>query len=311
MRILFAGNKERGLLCLDALLQAGHTIVGIILNPGNITNNLIGLSYLKKNIPIFQPDNINDPDNLKCWVDSEPDIIVLAGFSQKVHNEFFSIAKYGCLNLHGGKLPQYRGSSPMNWALIRGEKEFSITIIKVDEGIDTGDILAQKTFPIGPNDTIKDLQDVANREFPTLLLEVIHKIENGLINPIVQASKESAYFPLRFPSDGLIIWDLFTAEEIHNRIRALTEPYTGAFTFYSGKKIQLYHSFLTDTPFYGEPGRIYRISPEGFLICALDQCIWISKAVVIPDGTPIYGYIKRYDKMITIRDCVLDTLMKK
>ena len=310
MRILFAGNKERGINCLSAAINK-YDIVGIIANPpsneSTQTNSFVEFSKTQK-IPLFQPENANDPKFLDSIKKLNPELIVLAGYGQIVKKDFISSAKLGCINLHAGKLPEYRGSSPINWALINGEKEFTISIIQIDEGVDTGDILAEKSFQISINDTVKELHEKTNEAFPKLLISVIEKIKQGTLNPKKQNESKSSYYPLRFPDDGLILWDIYTAEEIHNRIRALIDPYPGAFTFFKGHKLKLLKSELTSRPFYGEPGRIYRKTKDKILICAKDQCLWIYKIIDARTKENAYDIMKCYDKLATFRDHVKSAL---
>ena len=143
MRILFSGNKERGISCLRAV-RAKHRVVGVIGHKKtNKTNHFVDEAK-KMGFEVFQPIDINDQSFITKIKVLAPDVIILAGYGPIVNKNFISIAKYGCINLHGGKLPKYRGSSPMNWALINGEKNFTITIIQVNEGVDTGNVLIKR-----------------------------------------------------------------------------------------------------------------------------------------------------------------------
>jgi methionyl-tRNA formyltransferase len=312
MKILFAGNKERGISCLNAIIDK-YGVVGIIANPPSSEStqkNSFAEFSKTQGLPLFQPENANDPKFLGSIKKVNPELIVLAGYGQIVKKDFISLAKFGCINLHAGKLPEYRGSSPMNWALINGEKEFTISIIQIDEGVDTGDILIEKSFQISINDTIKELHEKANEAFPELLTSVIEKIKQGTLNPKKQNKSKSSYYPLRFPDDGLILWDVYTAEEIHNRIRALTDPYPGAFTFFKGHKLKLLKSELTLRPFYGEPGRIYRKLKDKILICAKDQCLWIYKVIDARTEKDAYDTMNRYDELATIKNYVKNAYEK-
>jgi methionyl-tRNA formyltransferase len=261
-------------------------------------------------IPLFQPDDVNHPEVIARLRALAPDLTILAGYGPIVKQEFIDCAPLGCINLHGGKLPQYRGSSPMNWALINGDCEFTLSIIRVDTGVDTGDVLIERTFPIGIDDTIADLQATANRAFPEMLLEVLSQIQNGTDRARKQESAEARYFPLRFPEDGLILWDLLTAEQVHNKIRALTDPYPGAFTYYQKRRVKLLRSTLMKGEFHGEPGRVYRKSIQGLLVCAMDRCLWIQRAYMEPDGGDLFDQIQRYDKLATVRDLAVAGLVR-
>jgi len=313
LRILFGGNKERGIACFLALVNRGYNIVGVIAHPSTRPsappNSVAGVAF-QMELPLFQPPNINEPKVISSLRELTPDLIVLAGYGQIVKQEFFSLAPNGCINLHGGKLPKYRGSSPMNWALINGDTEFTLTIIRVDAGVDTGNILNERTFPISVDDTIADLQRIADQAFPEMLLEVIAQIEDGTVEARKQDESHASYYPLRFPDDGLILWDLYTAEQIHNRIRALTDPYPGAFTFIKGQRVKLLHSKLAKRTFYGEPGRVYLKNEHGLLVCALDRCLWVQRAIVDKDRTDAHEIIQRYDKFATVRDLVVANFNK-
>jgi len=301
MKILFAGNKQRGISCLHDVNKF-HDIVGVITHSNQNHNSSFIYEARQMDLPIFKPDDVNDEKFLGEVRHLSPDITVLAGFGQIVKSSFIKLSKKGCINLHGGKLPQYRGSSPMNWALINGDSHFTISIIQVDIGVDTGDILMEKTLPINVNDTIVDLQKSANKQFPVLLIEALEKIEMGTVRPKVQDATIAAYYPLRFPQDGLVFFDQLNAEEIHNRVRALTTPYPGVISFVNGVKIKILKTSLTNRPFLGEAGRIYRVLKDKILVCASDKCLWIEEIVNFNTGEDMIQLIKRYEKIATLRD---------
>jgi methionyl-tRNA formyltransferase len=303
MRIIFFGNGSRGLNCLETLLKNKFTVDLIVLHP-NKEKEWLAVAR-EHNLPIIAPEDPNEKSVLDFLKSKKADVFVLAGYGKIFKNDIIRIPSKAAINLHGGKLPKYRGSSPMNWALIKGEKTFTLSIIKVDGGVDTGDVLIEKTFAITPNDTIVDLHKIADREFPKMLIEVLKKIKTGKAKGKKQTGKAS-YYPLRFPDDGLLFFDEFTAEEIHNRIRALTEPYPCALTIFNGKKVKLISSALSATPHYGDPGRVYRKTDKGLLVCAKDQCLWITKAVMEESGESLFDHVNRYERLVTLRHLVLN-----
>jgi methionyl-tRNA formyltransferase len=307
MRILLAGHKERGASCLNALLASGHQMVAALGHySADGTPGLVGAIARGHGLPWFQPRDLNGDEQLLAVLEQmRPDLTILAGYGPIVNQRVLNMAPLGCLNLHGGKLPQYRGSSPLNWVLIRGESEFTISIIRADCGVDTGDVLAERTFPIGPNDTIADLHEIANREFPVMLTDLVAQMERGPVPARKQDEAQAAYYPLRFPDDGLIVWDLMTAHEIHNRIRALTDPYPGAFTVLNGRRIRLLAARPAKRTYYGEPGCVYLKNQHGLLVCAADRCLWISRATFDGDGSDALPHVARYDRFATARAAVL------
>jgi len=300
MRILFAGNKNRGAVCLQALVEAGHEIAGVLAHPGAGAPASVAHRAASLGIPVYAPPRVNGAEVVKTLAALRPELIVLAGYSQIVGPAILDLAPHGCINLHAGKLPQYRGSSPMNWALINGETEFTISILQAERRVDAGDVLSERTFPIGIDDTIADLQRRADEAFPGMLLETVDAIGRHCVPRRKQDEREARYYPLRFPEDGLILFDRFTVAEVHNRIRALTDPYPGAFTYLGRRKVKLLRSRLASENVAGEPGRIYRVSGRGWLVCARDRCLWIEKAVFAAGGEDALGEAPRYGRLATL-----------
>jgi len=313
MKILFVGDQERSPPCLEAISNAGFKIVAVLLSARKEKSEnaaVIAAKAAKLGIPSFEVENLNAPDALMHVRKLGADLAVFAGFSQIARKAFLDLFPRGCVNLHAGKLPEYRGSSPLNWALINGEQEFALSIIQVDEGVDTGDVLGEQTFPIGPNDTIADLHRISNTAFPSLLVKVLSQMRDGSCIQRPQPFAGARYFPMRFPDDGLILWDLQSAKEIHNRIRALTIPYPGAFSFYGSRKVTLFSSELSEPPFIGEPGRIYRIRGEEVLVSARDRALWIRTAKFADGSGPLVALAKRYERLLTVRDVAMQFALK-
>ncbi|MGE5417646.1 MAG: methionyl-tRNA formyltransferase [Acidobacteriota bacterium] len=306
MRIVFWGNGNRGTSCLQALKNKGHHIEMVVAHPdqGKQWYGSVAQMASDYEIPVIKPEDPNSLDTEKFLSKLDPDIFVLAGYGKIIKSNIIDIPKIMCINLHGGKLPKYRGSSPLNWALINGEESFTLSVIRVDSGVDTGDILLERSFEIMNNDNIVKLHDTANEQFPNMLLETLSAIEYGTVRTVKQDRVEGSYYPLRFPDDGLILWDIYTAEQIHNRIRALTEPYPCAFTYYGGDKVRLVESEMYEMDFYGEPGRVYQTTDRGLLICALDRCLWIKRAIIEKSQQSLAEAIQRYDCLATVRRTV-------
>ena len=307
MKLIFFGKGNRGVDCLWALQSLEHDVRLVVTQPESGDEWYGSIEKLAKSlgIPIFQPADPNTVEAIKAYQAHEPDVFVLAGYGKILRQRVLTIPNLISINLHAGKLPEYRGSSPLNWALINGEDSFSLSIIAVDEGIDTGDILKELTFPIGQTDTIEDLHHIANEYFPKILVEVLEDIAAGTLNRVKQAAFAANYYPLRFPDDGIVVWDMSTSEQVHNKIRALTVPYPCAFTFNKGRKIKLISSNLESFGFRGEPGKIYRIGPKGLLVCASDKCLWITEAVYEDNGESVFGDINRYESFSTVRGYIL------
>lgn len=308
MKYVFFGNGNRGLSCLEALTEAGYRMELAVAHPGgeeswygSVAGKAKGLG-----IPLLQPEDPNAPEALAALRAADADLFILAGYGKILRADLIGIPRIMCINLHGGKVPRYRGSSPLNWALIAGDRSFSLSVLKVDAGVDSGEVLVQRTFPIAPTDTIRDLHATANGQFPSMLLEAVRLIEAGKRDFPAQDPKEAGYYPLRFPDDGFILWDMLTAEQVLNRIRALTEPYPCAFTYLGGRRVKLVSARPARGGFFGEPGRIYRIAGNSALVSASDRCLWLDRAVVEPDGAELASVARRYESLATVRGMALE-----
>lgn len=305
MRILLAAHKERGVRCLEALLGAGHAVVGVVAHHDAAGRaNAVTAAAERLGLPLLRPADVNAPEAVAALAALEPEVTVLAGYGQIVRAGVLGVAPRGCVNLHGGRLPDYRGSSPMNWALMNGDPEVTVCVIAVDLGVDTGDVLGERVLPVGPDETIAELQERANAVFPELLVEVLGRLEAGTLQPRRQDPDAGAYWPLRFPDDGLLLWDRLTAAEVHDRVRALTDPYPGAFTVHDGRRVRILRSRLEPRTVHGEPGRVYRALPDGLLVCAADRCLWITRAT-FEDGADALPAVPRYARFATAATAVL------
>ena len=313
MRIIFWGKGDRALRCFEALQKNGYSISLIVTHPQENTTWYSSLfEYAKKsNIEFLATKNPNTIPIEQKIRSLSPDLSIFAGYGKIINQNLIDIPSIMSINLHSGKLPEYRGSSPMNWVLINGGNSFTLTIIRMDAGVDTGDILMERTFNISLDDTIQELHSIANKAFPLMLLEVVSSIEKVSYTLTPQDESLASYYPLRFPDDGLVFFDQLTSEELHNRIRALTEPYPCAFTFYKGRRVNLVSSKMHKHNYFGEPGRIYKTSPKsGLLICAMDKCLWIKRAYFTDDSTLLENSVHRYNTMDTISSVTITHLTK-
>ncbi len=316
MKIVFWGNGNRGVACLRALHERGYRIERVVVHPGGQGQWYSSVAETAKQLGIetLAPQDPNDPA-IPMYIGTAltplgPDLFILAGYGKILRRNIIAIPRLMCINLHAGKVPEYRGSSPLNWALINGETSFGLSLLKLDGGVDSGDVLCERSFEISVNDTIRELHAVANEQFPVMLLETLRQIESGTYTLRPQDPARARYFPLRFPEDGLILWDQLTAEQAHNRIRALTEPYPCAFTYCNGREVKLISSQLHEGTYCGEPGRVYRVDGQRLLVCAVDKCLWIKEARFADDATPLAAAVRRYDRLATMGGMALETLRR-
>lgn len=253
--IVFFGATELGYNCCQRLIDIGVNITGIFTipkafnisySPGKPVNNVLHKDFYelgeRYSIPVISVEGRMDAykDELARL---KPDLLVVVGWYYLVPKVLRSIAPLGCVGIHGSLLPKYRGGAPLVWSMINGEKETGLSLFYFDDGVDTGDIVAQHKFPIADSDTIKDLLKKLEYESLSVIEEHIPKILNGSANRTVQNNLLATSFPQRKPEDGEINWE-WDNEQIKNFIRAQTKPYPGAFTIINGKKLVIWDADL-------------------------------------------------------------------
>ena len=290
MRIIYCGNNMRGVVCLEKLIAAGFEIVTTVVHHGAAQNPKPGsvAAVAKLNgLPIIDPQNINSPESLQTLAALKPDLMVLVGYNQILRAEVIRLPPKGIINLHGGRLPNFRGGSPINWQIIRGETTGGCAIIYVDEGIDTGGIIAQEFYPLGPDETAGDVVTKTLQIFPRLLADVLKQIDNGTIKAEKQKISDGAYYCKRYPDDGLIRWDAMKASEVHNLVRGLNGPgLSGAFTYLNGEKVVIWETRRLDDGVVGPPGRIALRRDRGVVVICRDHGILVSK-IRTPDSDTV------------------------
>ena len=234
MRIVFMGTPEYAVQSLKALAEAGHNVVGLFTQPDKPKGRGAKVQMppakhyaLQEGIAVFQPNKIRR-DGVLDLKALAPDICITAAFGQILSQELLDIPKLGTVNVHASLLPKYRGSSPINWCLINGEKTTGVSTMLTDAGIDTGDILMQRATDILEGETAGDLTQRLGDLGAQLLLETLQDLSNGKITPRPQIEEVSSYYPMLKKEMGLIDWSQ-DAVSIVNLIRGLN-PWPAAFS---------------------------------------------------------------------------------
>jgi methionyl-tRNA formyltransferase len=306
MKVVFFTKGLRGLECLRSFMQSDYVCAAIILHPKN--EEALFEEYIKHskeiNCPIHFFDNPNSEQSVEILRDLSADVFVLAGYGKIIKESVIDLPKTIALNLHGGMLPECRGSSPLNWSLIEGHAQFGISIIQVKPGVDTGPVLARYTQEINEADTILDLHTIVNQQFPKMLMTVLDQVQEGAHSVEVQDDDEATYYARRFPSDGLILWDQMSSLEIERLVRALTDPYPCAFTYSQGRKILIKKVSFPKIKFRGGAGRVFRIKDSRLLVSTNDNALWIEEACT-EDGQPWSDFVHIYDECLTLKGTAL------
>ncbi len=257
------GTPRFSVPALQALAAAGHEIAGVVTRiekPAGrgraVAQPAVKLAAERLGLTVYQPRRVREPEFIETLRRINPDAVVVAAYGQILPREILALPKYGCINIHASLLPLYRGAAPVNWAIIRGETKTGITIMQMDEGMDTGAILTQEKMPIDPKDTAGTLTEKLSVLGAKMIAAALPRIESGKLAPVKQDDSKATLAPILKKEDGLINWSL-SAAEIHNRVRGLS-PWPGAYGFLDGKLVKILESeFLPDS---GEPGAIYQTS---------------------------------------------------
>lgn len=245
MKIVFMGTPDFAAGALEALIKAGHEITLVVTQPDKPKGRSKELQFspvkecaLRHGIPVFQPVKIKTPEAIAELKKYEADIYIVAAFGQILSQEILDIPKYRSLNIHASLLPKYRGASPIQHVIIDGEKETGITIMQMDAGIDTGDMLYKKVIPIADEDTFETLHDKLMVLGGEAIVEALPLLEEGKIVPEKQDSEKSCYAPLISKGMGMIDFDK-EAVVIDRLIRGMN-PWPSAYTFYKGKQLKIW-----------------------------------------------------------------------
>lgn len=245
MRIVFMGTPHFAVPCLEALLAAGHEIAGVVTQPDRpkgrghkFTPPPVKVLALEKGLPVYQPERIKHPDFVATLKELAPDIVVVVAFGQLLSKEILTLPKYGCVNVHASLLPKYRGAAPIHWAVINGEEETGVTIMYMDEGLDTGDMILWESVTIENRDTTGVVHDKLSALGARLLQEAVAQIAAGTVSRLPQDHDRSTYAPLLTKETELIPWGK-SAIEVKNLIRGLN-PWPGAYTYFHEQVLKIW-----------------------------------------------------------------------
>jgi methionyl-tRNA formyltransferase len=246
MRIVFCGTPAFAVPTLKAILaDPSHTVVAVITQPDRprgrgqeISFSPVKQAALDAGIPVRQPEKIRAPEAKELLQNFEPECFVIIAYGQIIPAGLLPISQCGWINLHASLLPKYRGAAPINWAIANGELKTGLTTMRIDVGMDTGDMLLQAETDIGPNETAPELTARLAETGAALMIETLRGLPDGLVTPKKQNDELATYAPLLKKEDGRIDWTL-RARDIYNRMRGFT-PWPGAFTTFRDKTCQLW-----------------------------------------------------------------------
>jgi methionyl-tRNA formyltransferase len=258
VRLVFCGTPQFAIPTLEQLIGAGHAIELVVTQPDRVRGRdqdpspppvkvLAGAAGL----PIVQPEKIKNNLELRARLEAiQPDAIIVVAYGRIIPDWMLQLPRWGNLNLHASLLPKYRGAAPIQWAVANGETVTGATTMRIDQGLDTGDILLQSTLAIEPDQTAEQLFPVLAESGASLMLDTLRGLETGTIHPVPQDHAGASLAPILEREDALVDFTR-PAQEIYNRWRGF-QPWPGAYTYYRGKKLTLHRMVPAGTT--GIPG---------------------------------------------------------
>lgn len=274
MKVVFMGTPDFAVGALEAIIKAGHEVTAVVTQPdkpkgrsGQMQFPPVKECALKYNIPVFQPVKIKTAESIEELKKLEADAFIVAAFGQILSKEILEMPKFGCINIHASLLPKYRGAAPINWCIIDGEEQTGVTIMQMNEGIDTGDILTTKVVDIDKKETAESLFDKLAEAGAELIVKTLPMIENGEIIPVKQDSDKASFAKIMNKSLGNIDWSQ-KAVIIERLIRGLNS-WPSAYSYFKDKSLKIWdadvisHDTLKlDTEL--EPGTILAVTKDYF-----------------------------------------------
>lgn len=288
LKILFMGTPDFAESCLKALVENGQNVVGVISQPDKQKGRGMKVQFcdvkryaLEKELAVYQPETLKDEAIKGLLEELCPDIIVVVAYGKILPEYVLKFPKYGCINVHGSLLPEYRGASPIQRAVIDGKKVTGVTTMYMDKGLDTGDMLLTREYEIGENTNTGEAFDDLARIGAELLLETLDGLEKGTITPVKQDEAKATYAEKIFKDECAVNFD-DNAQTVHNKIRGLY-PFPGAFCYHNGKMLKLCESRLykEEAP-EGKTGEVVGLSKDGILVKCREGAVLLTR--IKPEG---------------------------
>lgn len=267
-RVIFMGTPDFAVPCLARLVEISD-VVAVVTQPDRpkgrgqkLLPPPVKVFAQEHGIAVYQPVRVKATDFVDVLRGLAPDLIVVVAFGQILSKEILSLPPLGCINVHASLLPRYRGAAPMQWAIVRGEKETGVTTMFMDEGLDTGDMLVRETLPITQAMTAAELHDAMMKLGADVLEKTLFSLSEGTLKRTPQDDALSTYAPLLDKEVGRIDWKK-SAQEIHDLVRGLNS-WPGAYTMLEGQKFKIWRTRLAEGT--AEPGEIVSVTKQGLLV---------------------------------------------
>lgn len=282
MRAVFMGTPEFSVGTLDAMCKAGHEVVAVFTQPDkqkgrgkSVLMTPVKERAIELNIPVYQPEKLKEDENYEILKELNPDVIVVVAYGQLITKRILDLPKYGCINVHASLLPKYRGAAPIQWAVIDGEEVSGVTIMKMDESLDTGDMIMKKEIALDSKETGGSLHDKLAILGANLLVEALEALENGTATYTKQDDSKMTYAKKLTKELGNIDFSM-PAKEIERLVRGLN-PWPSAYTTYEDKNMKIWDVEVSDKVYEGKNGEIVDVSKNDFTIKTQDGAIIVKE----------------------------------
>lgn len=272
-RVMLFGDGRWAAETLLRLADDGHQLVAVVVR-ARPSDGTLAAAAARLAVPVLRPASVNSAPSVAALAALAPDVILSVAYDQILRAPVLVIPPLGCLNVHAGKLPRYRGRNVVNWAIINGETEIGVTVHHMDEGIDTGDIVLQRTLPIGWTDDYATVLARVVDAVPGLAAEAVAQLADGRAARLPQGDSLGTYFGGRGPGDEWLDWH-DGSRGLHNKVRAITRPGPGARTMLDDRPVVVWRAHWEPTwPVYtATPGQVVGRRAEGVLVKTGDSTL--------------------------------------
>jgi methionyl-tRNA formyltransferase len=272
-RILFMGTPAFAVPALEGLVRSGYPVMGVVTQPDRpqgrgraVASSPVKDSAMGLGLPVLQPEKVREAAFLDTFRSLAPEMVVLSAFGQILPREILCGPRFGCINIHPSLLPEYRGAAPIQRALIQGEERTGVTIMQMDEGVDSGAILLQEETPIGEEESFGELHDRLAKQGAELLLMTLAMVLSGTLSPRPQDHHLATFAPRLSREDGRIHWEN-DCRSIVSLIRGLS-PDPCAYTHLEGKQWKIFNAAAEPTEHTLRPGKVTEPTTEGLRVAA-------------------------------------------
>lgn len=292
LRVVFFGTPRFAVPTLEALLASRHAVVGVVTQPDRargrgqkVTDGPVKAVAVQHGLPLIQPATVKDPDvvsSLDAW---SPDLGVVAAYGQIIPKALLALPRFGMINVHPSLLPKYRGAAPVHRAVIAGDADTGVTIMRVAPKLDAGAMFAQRLQPIGPDETSDTLEETLSVAGARLLVEVVDAIAAGTSHEEPQDERLVTYAARLTKEEGLIDWSL-SAQRIHDRVRGL-HPWPHAYSYVHGRRVIVWRTSPLREPAAAPPGTVVHAGSDGLHVATGDGTLLALVELQSEGGRPL------------------------